>query len=273
VELRPKPGRRERLAAGAVPALLAGAAMLAASALGIDEVFGFSALWSLPPAIAAGFVAGAIGFGRAVRWIAGALLALLVMVLWIPWFGANARGYVRRDPLPTEPVDAIVVLSASVTSDGDLSPAGADRLLAGLDLYRKGLAPRLILSRVKNPSYDVRLRTSDEDQRRLIRTTGLEPETIVLDPVGTTRVEAIRAAEVASGNHWRRVIVVTSPVHTRRACATFEKVGFEVSCQPSRDRTTGIEDQQTPVDRARAFGQWLYEALGWRVYRARGWID
>jgi uncharacterized SAM-binding protein YcdF (DUF218 family) len=246
--------------------------MLTVSHLGINDLFGVSGIESVPIATAIGFLAGAAGFGRGVRLTGGALLLLFLAVGWLPPIGRLAHGTIRRDPVPTSPVDAIVVLSASVTADGDLNPPGADRLIAGLYLYRQGLAPRIIVSRVANPTWHIRAKFSDEDQHRLSVMTGVKPEMVILDSVGTTRAEAVRASEVAKQNGWHRIILVTSPVHSRRACATFEKVGFEVSCQPSRDRTAAVYDQQTPGDRVRAFAQWTYEAVGTLVYRARKWI-
>jgi uncharacterized SAM-binding protein YcdF (DUF218 family) len=272
VELRPKAGFGERVAAGLTPGLVAGAAVLAAATLGLDDVAGISGLGVVPLAAGLGLLAGAAGFGRTVRVLAGALFVLLAAVILIPGLGGLARGYVRRDPAPAGPADAIVVLSASVTGDGDLSPAGADRLIAGLALYRAGVAPTVVLSRVVNPGWRRRRHFSDEDQHRLMSMMNVAPNVVILAPVGTTRAEALRAREWADRSGWKRIVLVTSPVHTRRACATFEGVGFEVTCVPSRDRTTAVSDQQTAGDRVRAFGQWVYEAIGWRVYRARGWI-
>jgi uncharacterized SAM-binding protein YcdF (DUF218 family) len=82
----------------------------------------------------------------------------------------------------------------------------------------------------------------------------------------------VRAWELAAPKGWRRLVVITSPIHTRRACATFEKVGFTVVCRASPDRTVSIETLLTGEERLRAFGAWLYEALGWREYRLRGWV-
>jgi uncharacterized SAM-binding protein YcdF (DUF218 family) len=74
------------------------------------------------------------------------------------------------------------------------------------------------------------------------------------------------AADAAS------VAVVTSPLHTHRACAAFEKVGFIVSCVPSESRSVALRNPRLATDRLRAFQLWLYELAGLTLYRARGWI-
>ena len=267
--LRAKPSHGERARAGLTHAIWAGLGWLAASLVSIDKVTGLSGDWVTPAVLLAGFLLGAAGIGRPVRAAAGGALALVLAVLWIPGLSRLALGSVRNDALPRTPVDAIMVLSAAVTTDGELNVEGADRLLGGLDLYRRGVAPRLLVSRVINPAND---RTSDSGQARLFAVTGLDPEVHVLDPVGTTRLEAVRAWELAAPKGWRRLVVITSPIHTRRACATFEKVGFAVVCRASPDRTVSLATLLSREERLRAFGAWLYETLGWRKYRWLGWI-
>ena len=255
---------------GLLATVPAGLAWVAAVTLGLENVIGVPGIKTLPLILLIGFGVGAAGFGRALTAIAAGLLAAILLVTWTPFFGRLAQGSVRSDPLPEGAVDAIVVLSAAVTADGDLSPHGIDRLLAGLELYRAGRAPRLVLSRVASSSRPSR--TSDADQRRVIGYTAQRPSVIVLDPVGTTRLEAVRAQEIAAREGWRRIILVTSPIHTRRACATFEVVGFLVHCHPSRDRTMALDALPAGEDRVRAFAYWLYEMLGWQKYRWRGWV-
>ncbi len=225
--------------------------------------------------VGAAVVGGGLGWFGRLRWpvaLAGAAFVGLLAVQWFPWPANLARGLVRTDSLPSRPADAIVVLSASLTDDGILSPTGADRLLEGARLYRAGAAARLVVSRVTALEETERPVDSDRDQRALLRAAGLTPELDVLNPVGTTRLEAIRMAELAQPRGWHRIVVVTSPVHTRRACATFEAVGFEVVCRPSPEREFALEHLAAGADRSRAFGQWLYEILGWWKYRARGWV-
>ena len=43
--------------------------------------------------------------------------------------------------------DAIMVLSAGVSDEGLISPQAVDRLMTGLELLNRGIAPVLLLSR------------------------------------------------------------------------------------------------------------------------------
>ncbi len=225
--------------------------------------------------VVAAAIGGGLGWFGRLRWpvaVTGAVFAGLLAVQWFSWPASLAHGLVRSDPLPAAPADAIVGLSASLTDDGVLSPTAATRLLEGARLYRAGTGARLVLSRVTALEETERAVDSDRDQRAVLRAAGVTPELHVLSPVRTTRLEAVRMAELAKPRGWHRIVVVTSPTHTRRACAVFEAVGFDVVCRPSPEREFALEHLAAGGDRSRAFGQWVYETLGWWEYRVRGWV-
>jgi uncharacterized SAM-binding protein YcdF (DUF218 family) len=259
-----------RVAAAVAGGLGGGTLWLAAAALGAPEILGAPTVPWLTVAVAAGAVLGMVGLARWISAAAGLTIAALLVVGWVPGIDGLARGYIRSDSVTAgdPPRDAVIVLAAAVSSDGRMSPAGVDRLLEGLRLIRAGAAPRLVVSRVRAPGGTV---TSDRDQRELAALLGSPVELHVLDSVGSTRIEAERARDLFAKHGWRTAIVVTSPVHTRRACATFEAVGIAVTCRASPDRTAAVHTQIHAGDRVAAFGQWLYETLGWWEYRARGW--
>jgi uncharacterized SAM-binding protein YcdF (DUF218 family) len=181
------------------------------------------------------------------------------------------RSWIRRDPLPTASPDAVVVLSASVNRDGALDVSGAERLLSGLDVFRRTHARVLITTRVEHRARS-RTITSDTDQRRVIALAADTSVWRIVAPVHTTHDEALRSAELLAPASARPIVVVTSPLHTRRACATFEAVGFRVACVPSEERRYAAYALSGPVDRLRAFFDLLYERLGMIEYRARGWV-
>jgi uncharacterized SAM-binding protein YcdF (DUF218 family) len=95
---------------------------------------------------------------------------------------------------------------------------------------------------------------------------------IFVDSVVTTRTEALRMGAVARANRWSTIAVVTSPMHTRRACATFEAVGLRVVCVPAAVRGSGLYPGANAEDRLRAFRSWLYEVLATPSYKSHGWI-
>ena len=262
---------KKRLGDMATGAAVAGAGWLVLTELGIVEVAGVDPARWLWAAVLLGILLGLLDRTGWVVWPAVLALVSLVLVESIPAIASQARAYVRADPLPKEPVDAVVVLSAGVNSDGRINGIAVDRLLEGVRLIRGGLSEKLVLSRVFTQQ-DGNTVTSDADQKALLASTGFGGELRILAPVGSTRLEAVRAREMGEREGWKRIIVVTSPIHTRRACAAFETVGFTVVCRPSPDRTIALGRLSGSRNRTIVFGQWLYETLGWWQYRVRGWI-
>lgn len=262
-----------RLGQAGLGAAVAAAGWSAGARIGLSQVLGVPELDGLAVAIVIGAVAGALNGLRWVAGLAGALLLLLVAVAWVPGLGTLGRSYIRTDPLPDRAVDAVVVLSGAVSEDGRISGVAVDRLLEGARLVKAGVARRLVLDRVfAFPGRDTV--SSERDQRSLTAIMGVDSAVVMLGPVGpgSTRLEAVWVKALADREGWRRVVLVTSPIHTRRACATFEGAGLAVVCRPSPDRLIALKRLQSPGDRTMAFAQWLYETLGWWKYRLRGWI-
>lgn len=256
-------------------ALLAAAVAVAATALGLVEAAGFKRWeWTVVPlaalvATAATWLRRGHRISRALTAAVGVATLLLLVVAYTPLAGALARPLRRADAMPVRPADAIVVLSAAVDDAGHLSAPALDRLLHGADLLRRGVAPVIVLSRVR--AADGRV-TSDADQDRILALLGRPVRVVRVDSVRNTRDEATRIAAWAATAGVRHVALVTSPTHSRRACATFEAVGFRVTCLPSRARDLPLDHLDRPAYRTAAFGAWLYESLGSLEYRARGWV-
>jgi hypothetical protein len=104
------------------------------------------------------------------RAAAAAAAVLLVVVQATPIAPALLRAHVRRDVPPAAArrrppadVDAVVVLSADVQSNGLVVNRGVDRLLAGVEWARRLDRP-LALSVVRAPRGGV---ASEADQRRI----------------------------------------------------------------------------------------------------------
>jgi uncharacterized SAM-binding protein YcdF (DUF218 family) len=133
-----------------------------------------------------------------------------------------------------------------------LAGARTERWLEGVELYREGWAPKILLS----PG---RADPAEEELRRrgvvlpadveLIRTAVLQlgvPADAVIAPRGgvdNTAQEAAMAKRLALEAGWRRIIVVTSKYHARRARFAFARefrgTSIVTSLRASRyDRST-----------------------------------
>jgi uncharacterized SAM-binding protein YcdF (DUF218 family) len=263
-------GRRRSLATDALLGVLAAFVVAELTPLGGFELLGTIA------ALLTGAVAGVL-IGRWLRpgvlvGIDVALVAVYLLVAGTPIVVPFTSRWIRIDPLPPDTLDAVIVLSAGVMSDSSLSSTAADRLLTGLELMRAGKGRRLVTTRHVQETGRGELNT-DSDQARLVALASVPADkwTVVAGPT-TTREEAVLTARLLIPRGETRVAVVTSPLHTRRACATFEGAGFSVICRASRERDHVTNPPLGAHDRLAALRAYGYELAGALKYRARGWL-
>jgi len=261
------PGRVLRDAAtGSVIATLAA---VAAHALGLPQLIRVPDIILFLPAAILGAAIGATRL-RPLLWYAAVPLAILsIVVAYTPLVGMLADGAVRRDRVP-ERVDAIAVLSNGITSGGQMRGKTLDGFLGGLALARRGVAPAVMVSR-EHSMRNGRAVSDSADQQDILRLLDFPVEIVYADSVDNTRTEALAMRRIARGRGWNRIAVVTSPIHSRRACATFEAAGFEVICAPSVARDMAMPGIRDAEDRLRAFRAWVYEMFAGATYRSRGW--
>jgi len=247
---------------------------LVATAVSLIDLPGIPGSHSTVYAVAGvviGALVGQFQWTRAVAYLTLATTIMVAVLTLTPVVDGPVGSWIRRDSLPTTPLDAIVVLSSSVNRDGVLDVSGTERLLSGLAIWRRNHARLLITTRVEDRQGN-RVITSDADQRALIQLGGDTSAWRIAAPAHTTHDEAMRTAEILAPATARTIAVVTSPLHTRRACATFETLGFHVVCVPSDERGYAVYSLPGSADRVRGFFDWLYEQLAMIKYKGRGWI-
>ena len=261
---------RARVARDALTgAILGTLCAVAAHVLGVQQLLRRPDLSLYLPTAIVGAILGVTRL-RSLLWFFGGTLALLcILVVYTPLAAHNARDFIRRDAMPST-VDAVAVLSAGFTSDGLMRSETLDRLLSGIALADR-VSPNLMVSRESRSSGTGTV-TDSADLQDLTRMLASRANVVFVDSIRTTRTEALRMRAIATQRGWKTVAVVTSPMHSTRACATFEAVGFKVVCAPAAVRQSGLDPRSTPEDRLRAFRSWLYERLATDEYRRRGWI-
>ncbi|HMC90549.1 MAG TPA: YdcF family protein [Gemmataceae bacterium] len=159
------------------------------------------------------------------------LLALLSLcgVLYLlrqPLLRAAGEFWVVNEPL--EAADAILLLS----DDNYL----ADRAVRAAELYHAGWAPRVVASGRQLRRYA----GISELMRRDLLERGVPANSVVVFPhtSDSTREEAQALGRLVVERGWRRVVVVTSNYHTRRARYIFRRVfppAVQVRVTPARD--------------------------------------
>jgi len=194
-----------------------------------------------------------------------ALGVLWLLVAFTPLTSWLAEGLVRRDP--PSAADAVFVHASSIYPTGELSSTAMSRILHGVELVAEHQAPALVLSDLKRPYPSYAGAT-----KSLLENLGITAE---VDTVGgnlNTRDEALSLARLCNERGWKRVIVVTSPYHTRRACAAVEHEGLSVVCSPSAETNFDIKGLTRSDGRRRAFSAALHERIGLLLYGWRGWF-
>jgi uncharacterized SAM-binding protein YcdF (DUF218 family) len=215
-------------------------------------------------AAALGGLVGATRF-RPVLYAATAALALLWCVVAVtPLSAWLSRGLTRSEKV--EPADALFV-SLSSLRPGSQGPAEVrNRLIHGLALLTRGKAPRLLLCESAGVQ-GVAL------ARELMDAAGMTTELLVLPRAENTREEAQAVATLARQRNLKLILLVTSPIHSRRASAALEKEGVTVVSSPSTETRFDLATLSSWNDRLTAFGTVMHERLGLWVYARRGWID
>jgi uncharacterized SAM-binding protein YcdF (DUF218 family) len=261
---------RQRLLLGALGACCAALAWLAVGALtGLGKVG--SMLFPLSLGIAVVGALLALTRLAILVWLGTAFALLVFLLVTLTPFVTSVlptKTLVRSDKVSSQPLDAVIVLSGGITPDSLLQPEALDRLLVGLELMRDSLAPLLV---VTEPRDDDGVTTA-QDQRRIRALVSRSFPMFMIDSVRTTHDEAVNSWRSLSQRDVRRVAVVTSPLHTSRACATFEHVGFVVTCISAPTRAYSIDRARTGQERLEVFRAWLYDWAATVEYRHRGWI-
>jgi uncharacterized SAM-binding protein YcdF (DUF218 family) len=170
----------------------------------------------------------------------------------------------RRD-LPGS-ADAVYVLGSSIQRDGEFTSEAMSRFLHGLELLGEGWSTRLVI-----PEFPPPRASNVAPARALMRRLGLGGDLVVIGPARTTREEAVAVAALCRARGWRRILVVTAPLHSERAAAAFERAGVEVISSPSTETDFDVERLDRSDDRIDAFANILDEIVSLWMYRWRGW--
>lgn len=195
--------------------------------------------------------------------VTGALaLAVFHVLAFTPLAGAVSRRLETTADLRA--ADAIVVLGAGASRDGQLSNQSLRRLVGGLTLYHRGLAPRVI---VMGPSYEGGP-VEAEIRATLARDVGIPAGALIVESQGvTTRHEAALAAARMRELGGRRILLVTGAQHMPRARLLFERVGLEVIPAPVVEISTAAQGPERRLELARLV---LQEGIARLYYRLAG---
>jgi len=204
----------------------------------------------------------------ALRGIGIAATLFFVFSAFTPFWNFVGRR-LRLEPQLTKS-DAIVVLGAGVLMDGTLSHESLRRTVHGLRLYKRGLAPLLVVSG-PTPRTDARRGGLPEAEVR--KAIALEMgipagDVIAISQVHTTRDESEEIAARLAERRSTTILLVTESMHMRRAMELFERAGLRVFPAPSDDFPRVAE---SPESRIGLMWRALIQLAGVVYYRAAGY--
>ena len=265
--MKPSSGPRSRASLGLEGVLCAVLGWFIAHELGLLDLLPFLRGGAATVVFAA-VLGGLVGLTRAavlLRAGAATLFCLWMVVAFTP-LASSVVAPLKMEQSP-EKADAVVVLQAGMQRDNDFSASTLERTLHGLELVQQGFAPRLILTEVPSEGSHERAALS------LMKNLGVGCELYSVSPVSNTHDEAVLASRLARKHGWKKVLLVTSPTHSRRASLCFRKTGLNVLSTPCRETAFDFENlnRSDAWGRTQAFAEALREIVGLRVYRARGW--
>ena len=163
------------------------------------------------------------------RWRrVGSIAALVTVGLWLASLAAVIVWEHRDD---ARPASAIVVLGAAQYV-GRPSPVLRARLDHAIDLWHRGLAPRLILTGGVGEGD-----TTSEAAvgRRYARQHGVPDTAIVIEPHGRTTSESIgEVAALLQAEQEHSVILVSDPFHMLRLSILARRYGLDPITSPTR---------------------------------------
>ena len=157
------------------------------------------------------------------------------------------------------PADAAVVFGARVYANGQPSPLLADRIRTGVELYRAGLVPALVMSGGDG--------ADGFNEAQVMRDTavaaGVDPAAILVDPTGvSTEATVANTMTILTGQSdaqaapGLRLIAVSQAYHLPRIQLAFAAAGIDVLTVPTVD-TQPIGEM--PILIAREIpGFWVY---------------
>ena len=188
--------------------------------------------------------------------------------------------YVLESYDHVEAADAVVVLGgAHHPSRYDLSGfnlnASGDRLTTGVDLLKRGKGRAIVLG-----GSTVRLDSEEFNSGELLKDWVQNQlgggNILVLPLCANTHAEAEATRELMEEKGWKKIVLVTSGYHMRRASGVFEKAGIEFMPVGCGFEKRGVDSplftlfpRTSNVD---LFERYLHEIIGLAVYKMRGWV-
>jgi uncharacterized SAM-binding protein YcdF (DUF218 family) len=218
-------------------------------------------------------------------WLMAALVVFLSALDCTPLapylLGQLENPYLAHTVRNATPCDAIVLLGGgsfvSMEENYHLGLGNhSARLIAAAELMRERKGNVLVLGGAGRRFGEKLELESDPVRLWLSSWKVFEAPIVALGESHNTHDEAVATAKLAGASNWKKIGLVTSAWHMRRATAVFQAVGLDVEPIATDFQASGVESRFRTViptgDGLRVMGYYLHEEIGWFVYKHRGWI-
>lgn len=166
-----------------------------------------------------------------------------------------------------QPADCIVVFAGGVGESGKAGGGYQERVKQAADLYRNGSAGHVIFS-----SGFVFAFREAEVMRALAIDNGVPASAIELETqAANTRENVEFSRRILDAHGWRRILLVSSPYHMRRALLTWRKAAPEIAVVPTPPPSSQFyaHGRGATLEQMRGIAQ-EYAAIVW--YWMHGWV-
>jgi uncharacterized SAM-binding protein YcdF (DUF218 family) len=172
-----------------------------------------------------------------------AIIAVTVVVITV----TAARIYRYSSVAVDKQADAAVVLGAAVWSQ-NVSPVFRERINHAVDLYRKGKVRKLIFTGGQGNSNEP---TEAAAASSYAQANGIPIQDILVEQKSHTTFENIvNAKQLADANSLKTVLIVSDPMHMKRAMTMARDVGLRAYPSPTpTTRYVGWRTQMSELAR------------------------
>jgi uncharacterized SAM-binding protein YcdF (DUF218 family) len=178
---------------------------------------------------------------------AAKILRIVISVAVIAIVFAAFRVYTYRGASADMQADAAVVLGAAVWSQ-QVSPVFRERINHAMDLYRRGRVHKIIFTGGQGNRNEP---TEAAAARAYAISNGIASRDILIEQRSHTTYEnLVFAKQLADAHGLKKVLIVSDPMHMRRAIAMAEDVGLDAYPSPTTtSRYTGFRSQFAELTR------------------------
>jgi uncharacterized SAM-binding protein YcdF (DUF218 family) len=157
-----------------------------------------------------------------------ALMPVGVLLVWTSFSAWSIYTYASYSD--EAKADGIVVLGAAAWKDKP-SPVFQERINHAVQLYKDGYAPIIVFTGGKGDGEDV---AESEAARQYAIKCGVRPEAVLVETQSRTTEQNLHyAGQLAADHHLATLIIVSDPLHMKRAMLIAQDMGLQVYSSPT----------------------------------------